>query len=54
MLFSAKVKLNKHLKRGVHNGCNLVCNEFLAIADTFIVYTLLIASSECDEFHTEV
>ena len=49
MLFSANVKLNKHLKRGVHNGCNLVCNEFLAIADTFIVYTLFIASGECDD-----
>jgi|GEM_PF-2999655 hypothetical protein len=26
----------------------------LAIADTFIVYTLFIASNEFDKFHTEI
>lgn len=28
--------------------------SFLAIADTFIVDTLFIASDECDKFHTEI
>lgn len=28
--------------------------SFLAIADTFIVYTLFIASNEFDKFHTEI
>lgn len=28
--------------------------SFLAIADTFIVYTLFIVSNECDKFHTEI
>lgn len=54
MLFSANVKQSKHLKWGEHNGFNLVCNGFLAIADMFIVYALFIASNECDKFHTEI
>lgn len=49
MLFSANVKQSKHLKWGEHNGFNLVCNGFLAIADTFIVYALFIASNKCDD-----
>ena len=28
--------------------------SFLAIADTFIVYALFIASVDCDKFHTEI